>query len=239
MLRKRWLIGGGLATLALASTITASSVFAAPSSTPTATSAQTKVQTFIDRLAQNLGLTSDQVQQGLQKTEDQYVDDAVSSGKMTQAQGDALKQKIDSGQLTPFMFGGPGFGMHGRHGHGDDMQVIADTLGITTDQLQSDLSSGTTLAQEITNHGKTVDDVVNAIIAQEKTEMDQAVADGKMTQDQETQRLDTMKQQLTDAINNNTFGQGGPGGFGDFGGHGIWGHGPMGNPGQQSATPTS
>ncbi len=235
MVRKRWLIGGGLATLALASTITAGSVFAAPPSTPTATSAQTKVQTFVDRLAQNLGLTSTQVQTGLQKTEDQSVDDAVASGKMTAAQGDAIKQKIDAGQITPFMFGGPGFGMDGRHGHGgDDMNAIASTLGITATQLQSDLSSGTTLAQEITNHGKTVDEVVTAIITQEKTEMDQAVASGKMTQDQETQRLDTMKQQLTDAINNNTFDQGGHGGFGDFGGHGH-----RGGPQDQNSVPTN
>ncbi len=233
MVRKRWLIGGGLATLALASTVTVGSVFAASPSTSSSTSAQTKVQTFVDRLASNLGLSSNQVQQGLQATEDQYVDDAVASGKMTSAQGDALKQQIDSGQLTPFDIGipGMGMGMNGHHRMGADMDVIASTLGITTDQLQSDLSSGTTIADEITNHGKTVDDVVNAVVAQEKTEMGQAVTDGKMTQDQETQRLDTLRQQLTDAINNNTFGQGGPGGFG--------GHGHMGGPSDQNQTPAS
>ncbi len=234
MVRKRWLFGGGLATLALASTITAGSVFAATPSTPTATSAQTTVQTFVDRLAQNLGLSSTQVQQAIQKTEDQSVSDAVSSGKITAAQGTALQQKIDSGNISAFMFGGHGFGMDGRHGHGADMNVIASTLGISASQLQTDLSSGTTLSQEITNHGKTVDDVVNAIIAQEKTEMDQAVTAGKMTQVQETQRLATMKQQLTDAINNNTFGKGGPRGFGDFGGHGH-----MGGPQDQNATPSN
>ncbi len=128
------------------------------------------MQTFVDRLASNLGLSSNQVQQGLQTTEDQYVDDAVTSGKMTSAQGDALKQQIDSGQLTPFNLGipGMGMGMGGGHGHGADMDVIASTLGITTDQLQSDLSSGTTIADEITSHGKTVDDVVNAVVAQER-----------------------------------------------------------------------
>lgn len=232
MIRKRWLFGGGLATLALASTITAGSVFAATPSTPTATSAQTAAQTFVDRLAQNLGLSSTQVQQGLQKTEDQYVSDAVSSGKMTSAQGDALKQKIAAGQVTPFMVGGPGFGMGGHHRRGgDEMNTIAATLGITPTQLQSDLSSGTTLSQEITNKGKTVAGVVTAIVAQEKTEMDKAVTSGKMTQAQETQRLSTMTQQLTDAITNNTFGKGGPGGFG--------GHGHMRDPMHQGQAPTN
>lgn len=116
MIRKRWLIGGGLATLALATTVTAGSVFAAASPASTPPSAQTTVQTFVDRLAQNLGLSSDKVKQGLQQTEDQMVDDVVASGNMTQAQGDALKQQIDSGQIMPVMPGGPGFGMGGPHG---------------------------------------------------------------------------------------------------------------------------
>ncbi len=234
MVRKRWIVGGGLATIALATTVTAGSVFAASPPTSTTTSAQSSDQTFVDRLAQNLGLSSDQVQQGIQTTEDQMVDDQVSSGKITSAQGDALKKQIDSGQIDQFFFGGHGFGIGGPHGHGEDMSVIANTLGITTDQLQSDLSSGTTLKDEITNHGKAVDDVVTAIVAQEKSEMDQAVADGKMTADQETQRLSDMQQQLTDAINNNTFGQGGPGGFG---GHGHMGG--KGQPGQQTTVPTN
>ncbi len=238
VVRKRWFVGGGLATVALATTVTAGSVFAASPPTSTATSAQSSVQTFVDRLAQNLGLSSDQVQQGIQTTEDQMVSDAVSSGKITSTQGDAIKQQIDSGQIDRFFFGGHGFGIGGPQGHGEDMSVIATTLGITNDQLQSDLSSGTTLKDEITNHGKTVDEVVTAVVAQEKSEMDQAVSAGKMTQDQETQRLSDLQQRLTDSINNNTFGQGGPGGFG---GHGHMG-GPLGDqgqPGQQSAVPTN
>lgn len=211
MPRKRWVIGGALATLALAASLTAGTVFAASTATPTTNSAQATVQTFIDRLAQNLGLSSDQVKQGLQKTQDQFVDDAVAAGKITAEQGAALKQQIASGEISLYPFD---FGFGGRHrggfGFGDAQGVIASTLGLTQQQLQSELSSGKTLKQVITEQGKTVDDVVNAVVAQAKTELDQLVQSGTLTQDQETQRLNDLKQQLTDAINNNTFGTVGP-----------------------------
>ncbi|HUZ00816.1 MAG TPA: hypothetical protein VMU89_10725 [Thermomicrobiaceae bacterium] len=213
---KRWAIGGGLATLAVASVLTAGTVFA--QGTPTTTNnAQSAVQTFIDRLAQNLGIPSATLQSALRKTQDQSIADAQSAGKITQQQANALKQKVDSGQVGPFLFrvgpmGGPRGGMMGP-----DASTIASTLGITTTQLQTELSGGKTLSAIITEHGKTVADVVNALVAQAKTQMDAQVTAGKLAADQETINLNNLTQQLTNAITNNSFGPGrghfrGPGG---------------------------
>ena len=236
MTRKRWFIGGGLAVLALAAALSVGTVFAASPATP-ASGAQTAMQTFVDRLAQNLGLSSDKVTQGLQATETQTINDEVASGKLTPAQGDALKQQIASGQLTPFMFGGHDMGMGGPRGHfGDENNVVASTLGMTQQQLHDALSSGKTMVQVISDQGKTVADVVNAVVAQEKTELDQAATNGKITQAQETQQLDTLKTDVTNAINNNTFGQGGRGWFG---GHGPMNGSPMNGSQSQSPAPTN
>ena len=221
----RWAIGGGLATLALATAITAGTAFA--QGTPTTTNnAQSSVQTFIDRLAQNLGISSDTLKSALQKTQDQQISDAQSAGKITQQQADALKQKVDSGQVGPFLLnpgvrgghpGGP-YGMMGA-----DANTVASTLGITTQQLQSELSSGKALKDVISAHGKTVDDVVNALVAQAKTKLDAQVTAGKLAADQETIDLNNLKTQLTNAINNNSFG---PGRHGRPGGPmGGWNHG--------------
>ena len=219
---KRWAIGGGLATLALASALTAGTVFA--QGTPTTTnSPQTAVQNFIDRLAQNLGISSSTLQSALQKTQDQSIADAQAAGKITQQQANALKQKVDSGQVGPFLFrvgpmGGPRGGMMGA-----DANTVASTLGITTQQLQSELSSGKALKDIITEHGKTVADVVNALVAQAKTRLDAQVKAGTLAADQETIDLNNLTQQLTNAINNNSFGPGHGPGRGHFGG-------PMGGP---------
>ena len=47
--------------------------------------------------------------------------------------------------------------------------------------VQSALKSGKTLADLATSKGKSVSDLVNALIAPAKTNLDQAVKDGKIT----------------------------------------------------------
>ena len=246
-------VGGGIATLALAGALFTGTAFAASNtatpttgSTSTTTTTQTtqtsRLQQFENRLAQNLGISVDQLTQALKKTSDQSVDAAVTAGKITSAQGTTLKQQIDSGQANPLFgigpmrgMGGPHQGMPGMLG-GDEASTIASTLGITTTQLQSEISGGKTLPAVITEHGKTVADVVNALVAKEKSELDAQVKAGTLAADQETIDLNNLTQQLTNAINNNTFGPGhGPG---DFGGRRGGPMGGMGS-GSSSTTPSS
>ena len=99
-------------------------------------------------------------------------------------------------------------GHRGHHHHGgggqQDMQTIADTLGISTDQLKQEMSSGSTLAQIAQNHGKTADDLVSALQTKDKSRLDQAVSDGKISSDQETQFLSQLKQRETNFVQNGT-----------------------------------
>jgi hypothetical protein len=80
------------------------------------------------------------------------------------------------------------------------MQAIADTLGISSDQLKQEMSSGSMLDQIAQNHGKTGDDLINALQAKDKSRLDQVVSAGKMTADQETQALSRMKQRETSFV---------------------------------------
>lgn len=210
--------GGGIATLALAGTLFAGNAFAQSSTTATPGTAQgsqpqgqaggsdraTQLAQFEQSLAQNLGIGVDKLKSALQQTADQAIDAKVASGQLTQDQATQLKQRVDSGQDVPFLFGGGFGGRHGGHdGFGGDQGTIAGTLGITPQQLQSELQSGKALKDIISEHGKTVADVVTAVVNQEKSELDQQVSAGKLTADQETQRLNDLQQRLTDAINNN------------------------------------
>ncbi len=223
--RRLWFwLGGGVLGLVLSAALVGGTVFAQEGTATPTTSANDLFQTFIDRLAQNLGISTDQLNQALSKTEQQTIDDAVSSGRLSQQQADALKQQIASGQTLAPLHELFGFG-HG--GCGVDASAIASVLGITPQQLQTELQSGKTLKQVIADHGKSVDEVVNAVVAQLKTKLDAQVQSGKITQDQENTILSQQKQRLTDAINNNTLGR--------MRGHG-WHHeqGP-----EQQATPTA
>ena len=89
----------------------------------------------------------------------------VTAGTITQAQADAVVKAIVAAQPADG-FGGRG----GRGGVGHNSALVASTLGITEAQLQTARQSGLTIAQIATSKGVTVQTVVNALVAAEKTE---------------------------------------------------------------------
>ena len=104
-------------------------------------------------------------------------------------------------------FGGPGFGGPRGHGGGgllgaDVLTPAASYLGISLTDLQSDLKSGKTLAQEATAKGKTASGLVDAIVAAEKKVLDSQVAAGWLTDAQETNVLANVKDAVTDLVDN-------------------------------------
>lgn len=199
---RRW-FAGGVVLVALCAFLLGGTAFAQTGST----TGSTLGSSFITRLAQSLGISTDALQSKITDSANQTIDDAVTSGQITQAQADDMKQQIaseDAGQLFGGLFGGRGPG--GFHGGHIDLATVASTLGMNETDLQTALASGTTLSDIITQHGKTVDQVVTALVAQEKTELDARVTAGQLTQAQEDQMLSALPQQLTDAINNNLIG---------------------------------
>ena len=115
-----------------------------------------------------------------------------------------------------FIFAGPGgFGMRGfGFGMGpggpggagvltsDVLTPAAQFLGISVTTLTGDLNGGKTLAQEATAKGKTADDLINAIVGAQKTNLDNEKAAGWITADQETAILTLYKDAVTDLVNN-------------------------------------
>ncbi len=81
-------------------------------------------------------------------------------------------------------------------------QPLADYLGISVQDLQTAIKSGQTLAQVGSAHSKSVSDLKTFFTNQLKTRLDQAVASGKMTSDQETAALANESSRLDTLINN-------------------------------------
>jgi len=149
----------------------------------------------------------------LKKALEDRVDEAVSSGQITKAQGDTMKAKIEAGGI-PLFFGPPDGGFGGRGGFdgprgfglgvgpvGAGLDSVATALGITESQLQTELQSGKTLAQIATDHGKTAADVVNALVADAQSKLDAAVKAGKLTQSQADALESDLKSKITDLVN--------------------------------------
>ncbi|HEX5415717.1 MAG TPA: hypothetical protein VFZ25_08615 [Chloroflexota bacterium] len=80
-------------------------------------------------------------------------------------------------------------------------QPLATFLGISVQDLRTAVTGGQTLAQIAQAHGKTTDQLKSFLTDQEKTRLDSAVKNGKLTSDQETKALANFSGRLDNLIN--------------------------------------
>ena len=155
-------------------------------------------QAVIDDAASQLGISSDKLSAALKKALSDRIDAAVAAGQLTKAEGDALKQRLQSGDVP--LFGGfrLGFGHFGFFG---DFSAAADYLGLTGAQLRAQVESGKSLAQIAQAQGKSVSGLVDAIVNAAKTKLDGAVAAGRLTQPQENEMLSGLRDRIQNLVN--------------------------------------
>ncbi len=165
-------------------------------------------QSFFQALANRLGVTLDRLTQAVKDAAKDVVAQSLQAGRVTQDQANQMTQRIDQWQPgqrgLPFMGGGHrggpgGFGPGGGRGGmmpfgGGMMDAVAQALGVTTADLQTELRSGKTLADIAQAKGVSQDKVKQAVATAMKAQVDQAQQAGRLTADQATQakqRIDT------------------------------------------------
>jgi hypothetical protein len=134
-----------------------------------------------------------------------WIEDAlaplVANGTISQSQADDVTKALEAAK--PDMHrgpGGPGFGSPG-FGRGRELDAAAAAIGISTDDLRTAVQSGQSLAQVAEAHGKTAQDVVAALVAAEKTELDARVKSGDITQAQADQKLAAINNDISAMVN--------------------------------------
>jgi hypothetical protein len=116
------------------------------------------------------------------------------------AAGDGGGGGPDTG--TAIQAGGPEIAIgFAAAGPGGPPAAIDSYLGLTEDELRTQLESGKTLAQIASDQGKSVSGLEEVIYADAKTHLDQAVANGKLTADQEQTMLTELKSHLDEIVN--------------------------------------
>ncbi len=123
------------------------------------------------------------------------LDALVSAGTITQAQEDAIIAGIEAnrpalgdgdGDHGPGMGHGPmggmgdrkpGMGHGGRGFGGGGIDAAATALGITTDELKTELVAGKTISDVATEKGVDVQTVIDAIVAEQTASITQRVTD--------------------------------------------------------------
>jgi hypothetical protein len=163
---------------------------------------------FLDSVAQHLGISPQKLNDAVKAASIDQVDAALKEGRITKAQADELKARIQSGDahlfgVPPFGFRrfGPGFhgGMH--HLFGDKLSAAASYLGLTEAELRTKLAAGQSLADVAKAQGKSVDGLKSAILDAAKKNLDQAVSDGTLTKAQANELLERLKSDIDEIVN--------------------------------------
>jgi hypothetical protein len=150
----------------------------------------------------------------------------VKNGTINQSQAD----KVASTLATTIP--DRGFGGHHGGGRGVDLDTAAGVIGVTTDQLQTQLQAGKTLAQIAQTKGISQTTLVSKLVTAEKADIAAKVKAGTLTQAQANSLVAGLQASVTQQVTSTC--QGG-GGFGHHGDHD--GDGPGGT-GSTAPTPT-
>jgi polyhydroxyalkanoate synthesis regulator phasin len=199
----RWIAGGGLVVATFVFLVTGT---AFAQSDTAATSLR---QSFIERLAEKLGVTTDELTNAAESAANEIIDEAVERGDLTEEQGNRVRARIAS-DLPFFGLGhghGGGFGDCGPLGVRFSLDTIAGTLGMSIEDLRSELRDGTPLTDIIAAQGSTVDEVVDALVADAESRLDQAVTDGQLTREQADEVLAGLSDRLTEMFESDVSGR--------------------------------
>ena len=162
----------------------------------------------------------------------------------------AQDQTPPTGDFCPYGgtcggYGTGGYGgMHGYGYQGTMPAILADALGMTSEELYAALSDGQTIAELAAAQGVEMDALVDALVAPRILQLEQAVADGYMTQEQADWMIEMMTTQMAWRLESLNLGYG-DGGCGMMGGssyvgqHGGRHGGGMGGGGRWQTTPST
>lgn len=173
-------------------------------------SPQEESRAVVNDAAQELGVTPEQLSNALKTAMKNRIDEAVDDGRLTQEQGNELKQAIDEQDvpmLGPGFRGGrdlgPGFERKGHFGphHSGKFEAAAEYLGMTQTALRNALQDGKTLAQVARDRNKPVDGLIDALVAEKRERINDAVEDGDLTRAQANELLQDLRTRVTDMVN--------------------------------------
>jgi polyhydroxyalkanoate synthesis regulator phasin len=222
--RTRWLV---TAAAALAVVLGGGAALAATGST-------TPGSNFLGDVAKRLGISQDKLEDAIKDATIARIDAAVAAGDITKEEGDALKERVRSGDVPAILpsFRGPRLGV-GPLGHDgvfdlyhfagtDLLDTAADYLGMTEAAVREALRDGKSLADLAEDKGKPVAGLKNALRDAIRKDADKAVEDGELTKRQADRLVEKFSETVDELVE-----QRGPGLEFGFRGPGF-GLGPLG-----------
>jgi len=152
---------------------------------------QAERQSFASRVASHLGVTEQQLVDAAKTARLEMLEEAVAVGKISPEDAEQIRKRIEESR-------GLGFGLRGWRVRalGGIVSSVAETLDMTPSEIFQDLRQGQSLAEIGQAKGVSTDTLKSAILTAAGEKLDQAVANGKLTQEQ----ADKITARLTDNI---------------------------------------
>jgi hypothetical protein len=168
-------------------------------------------QTFREAIADILGISVDEYDVAVEQAQGQVVDEALAEGWLTEDQAEMLQWRMEQGRefgrrgTMGKDFGGLDRGMMGR---GNNLtSIAADELDMSLPDLLTELQSGKSIADVASDKGVDVQDIVDAYMVQLTESLNEAVAEGRITQNQADWQLEQAQERVTDQLNMTRDGQ--------------------------------
>jgi uncharacterized protein YidB (DUF937 family) len=188
--------GGALALMVGLSSATG--VFA-QTPTPTTPTRQQVEQSFLSKVAANLGIDLSRLQAALKQAQLQTVDEQLQAGRITPEQAQQARDRINQGQGG---FGIPGLGHAGPGGRfgGPLAAEAAAAIGISEEQLRTELQAGKSLAEVAAAHNVSRDVLIQRLVEAETRAIDAAVTAGRLTQAQADQKKANLRDRISQMV---------------------------------------
>lgn len=146
----------------------------------------------------------------------------VSDGTITQDQADKVAETLNESDALKGPHGGPGRG--GGLGGPLALDTAAEALGLTAEELRTQLEAGKSLADVAEAEGVETSALIDAVVAESTARIKERLAAGDLSAAQAEELTDTLQERVTDLIERSGLGGGGGRGHGP-GGHGHGGRG--------------
>ena len=160
--------------------------------------------------------TRDELKAFYTEQQETQLTEAVAAGDMSQEDADqaleAFASQIDDIIDGNVPVGGGRGGPQVQFAFGGASEELAEFLGISQEQLESELSAGgATPASVAEAHDRTREELKDFYTEQQETQLSEAVATGDMSQEQADQALEAFASQVDDIIDRNAVFEAGPG----------------------------
>jgi hypothetical protein len=156
---------------------------------------------FADDVAARLGVSVDILRAAFHDALEARIDAAVAAGRLTPERAATLRERLEHAKAL-------GLGLRKAFARRHHVSVprlrvaarglgaAAHYIGGTVPELRTEVRDGRSLAQIAMAHGKSVDGLVDALLARAKARLDRAVEHDRLTRE----RADKLLERLTDGV---------------------------------------